>query len=126
MAETGTAAIAVKVGIEVFKAVVPRGFAKTRAWLSGKVVLILGPKESGKTRFVNYLQYGILLPEKEELPTAKDPPTATFSIIVGRDKSLHLNLRSVIDVSGQAAADIQAEKILERRPHGVVIIIDAG
>ena len=117
-------AIGLKIALDLVKRPASSGLARVHSWLTGHEVLVLGPARAGKTSFVDYLQYGVLEPQQETSKTMDLKKSATFRLKIGRDSSLELKVRGVIDVAGQIGP-IEHAKIVEKRvPHAVVILID--
>src|SRR5690348_94802 len=60
---------AIEKGAEIFiKHVAPKLIDRGRMFFSGRRFLILGPARSGKTSFLQYLEYLVLEPEKATAP----------------------------------------------------------
>jgi hypothetical protein len=120
-----TSGIALKVGIEVLSRVTPKGLAWIKSKFVGRDILIVGQARAGKTSLQRYLQYG-LFTDPDSPRTRADKVTASFTIGMGRNESLHLQVRKVVDTVGQVSAATHATLVNEYRPHVLVIVLDAS
>lgn len=118
------AAVAIKLGMEMFKRVTPKGIARISTWIRGKELLIIGQPRAGKTTFVDYLRYGILEDEHDTPKTYDIMLTPTFTIKMGRNSALELRLRRTLDVPGQQDPGQHAGVAFQRCPHALVIFLD--
>src|SRR5262245_28184548 len=91
---------------------------------SGKTFLILGPARSGKTSFLDFLEYLILEPEKTTSVTVGVHKGANKILKIGPDKSLTLRVRKPRDVAGQAAIH-EIAHVKDYTPNCIVIVLDA-
>lgn len=119
-----TTALAVKLGMELFKHTAPKGIARLRTWLKEKEILVVGPPEAGKTTFIDYLRYGLLESEKKGRKTYEPKDSANFIIEMGKSQSLTLYVRNAHEVPGHTGPIFHAQTALDRKPHGIVIIVD--
>jgi len=118
-------AIALKLGIELVKRITPTGLAWIRAWFQGRKILVVGQPRAGKTSFVRYLQYGIFTDPDEKSPrTRKVRKSASFTVGMGKDQALKMQVRSTIDTVGQALASEHAANTVLHHPDALVIIVD--
>ncbi|EJN07453.1 Gtr1/RagA G protein conserved region [Bradyrhizobium sp. YR681] len=116
-------AVAIKVGMEIFTRVTPRGFAWIKSKWVGRDLLVVGQARAGKTSLVRYIQYGVFA-EQETTRTRTVKKTAAFSVKVGRDKSLALEVRKAIDTVGQVSAEAHAGLAKTYKPHAILVVID--
>jgi hypothetical protein len=91
---------------------------------SGKKFLVLGPARSGKTSFLDFLEYLILEPEKLTPTTVGVRIREDKILRVGPDRSLTLRVRKPRDVAGQAPIH-QIQYLKDYTPHCIVIVLDA-
>ncbi len=124
MAGIEAGATLLKVGVAVIQRIAPSGIALFKSWLKGKEIMIVGQARSGKTTFVDYLQYGLFEDEKDTDRTIDAVRSARFNVKMGRDATLELTVRSVIDVPGHAGPVEHAKLVFERRPHALIIFTD--
>jgi hypothetical protein len=118
-------AIAVKVGVELLKRATPKGLAWVSHWFKGYKLLIVGQPRAGKTSFVRYLHYGTFIDPTHKAPrTRKIKKTAAFTVTMGRDESLKLEVRSAIDTVGQVSAEEHADNVKKFKPHALIVILD--
>jgi hypothetical protein len=120
-----TSGIALKVGIEVLSRVTPKGYAWVKSKIVGRDILVVGQARAGKTSLQKFLQYG-LFAEPDSPRTRADRVTASFTVSMGRDESLHLQVRKVVDTVGQVSAATHAALVNEYRPHVLMIVLDAS
>jgi hypothetical protein len=92
---------------------------------SGKTFLVLGPRRSGKTNFMNYLEYLILEPEKPTPVTVEIERRRDRILKLGPDQALTLRARRPRDVPGQDPI-FQIKHIEKIAPHCVVLVLDAS
>ena len=112
--------VAIKVGLEVFSRVSPKGFAWVKSKLVGRDLLIVGQPRAGKTSLVRYLQYGVFAdPQTERTRTIKE--SASFTVKMGRDEALKLEIRKAVDTVGQVSAAEHAKLVQAYRPHVLVL-----
>ncbi|MEP7342711.1 MAG: GTPase domain-containing protein [Acidobacteriota bacterium] len=123
MAGIETGATLLKVGVTMLRAA-PTGIALLKSWFRGKEILVVGQARAGKTTFIDYLQFGLFEDEKETSKTVDVTPSARFNVKMGRDAALELTITSVIDVPGQTGPVDHAKRVIEKRPHAILIFID--
>ena len=117
--------IALKVGVELIKRVAPTGIAWVSTWLKGRRILIVGQPRSGKTSFANFLRFGVFADPRHKTPRTREiKKSAAFTVNLGREQALRLDVRNVIDTVGQVAAGEHAKNVREYTPHAVVVILD--
>jgi GTPase SAR1 family protein len=122
MAEVVTG-VALKVGLEIFSRVSPKGLAWVKSKLVGRDILIVGQPRAGKTSLVRYLQHGLFAePDTERTREIKE--TAAFTVNMGRNESLKLQVRKVVDTVGQVSAAEHARLSKSYRPHVLILLID--
>lgn len=120
-----TGGIALKLGVELVKRVTPKGIAWVTTWVKGKKLLVVGQPRAGKTSFVRYFQYGLFADPEHKTARIRDlKKTAAFSVDMGRDNALHLQVRSMIDTVGQALASDHAKSASKYKPDALVIVLD--
>ena len=108
----------------VIKHVVPKLTDYGKMLWSGRRFLILGPARSGKTSFVQFLEYLILEPEKPTASTVRVVQREDKILRLGPDGNLTLRVRKPRDVPGQDPI-FQIEYIKDYAPHCIVIVLDA-
>lgn len=116
-------AVALKVGLDVFTRVTPKGFAWIKSRFVGRDLLIVGQPRAGKTSLVRYIQYGVFA-ETETTRTRTVKKTAAFTVKVGRNESLALEVRKAIDTVGQVSPSEHARLAKQYRPHILVVVLD--
>lgn len=119
-----TGAVALEVALTLMKRIPSSGLASITDFVAGKEILVLGPPRAGKSSFVQFVQHGILQPETSTPKTYEIDKTATFRISMGRNESLQLRLRRVVDVPGHIGSVAQAKLVAERKPQAVVVMLD--
>ena len=119
-------AVGVTLGVELIKRTAPSGIAWLTTFAKGIELLILGPGNSGKTTFADYLRFGMLESEAKHIKTIDIKKSSTFSLGMGRDEALKLRLRRSVDVPGQIGPTAHAQLVKERRPHAVILLLDCG
>ena len=124
VADAGTGAVLVKLGMTVLQRTAPKGIALVSSWWRGKEILIVGQPLAGKSTFIDYLQYGLFEDEKETAKTQVVSKTARFNVKMGRDAALELVVKTVFDTPGQIGAVAHADQAFEKRPHGILLFID--
>ncbi|WP_405070345.1 hypothetical protein OG558_12360 [Kribbella sp. NBC_01510] len=102
----------------------PAGLRLVRSWLRGQTVLIVGPGASGKTTFLQYLQFGIFLHEQEHQKTYHALESPRFNLALGPNKNLNVSIKTAVDLPGQDA-DI-TDIVVAQRPHAMVVILDCA
>ncbi len=104
----------------------PKGLARLRTYATGKEILVLGPSSAGKSKFAEYLQFGRLHPEGEREMTYGLTKSPTFTLTLGADGRLALNVRRTVDTPGQTGPVQHAGLVGERKPHAVVVMVDCS
>lgn len=102
----------------------PKGLKYIKSLLTGKTIIIVGQERAGKTTFLEYFQYGFFEDEKDTSETYDITPSVRFDVKLGRNETLELSVKTVIDVPGQIGANFQAKEIYEQKPHAILIFID--
>lgn len=115
---------AVELGFSVIGKVGPVGIRWARQKFLGKVVLVIGPPDAGKTTFINYLCLEQFQREHYVEETARFEDTRGFDVKMGRDNMLNVSFKTVVDSPGQIGAVAQAEEVFNRRPHAIIIFTD--
>jgi hypothetical protein len=116
---------AVKTGAEVAKGVIPWIVNKGKMWWYGKQIIVVGPKRTGKTSFLDYLELGILRAEQRTGRTLQLDLRENFVIELGKDLRLKIRVRKPFDSPGDIHPSKQVEYIERQRHHGIIIILDA-
>ena len=93
--------------------------------LRGITLLIIGPPNSGKTAFFDYLVSGYLFSESGHITTIKVKTSPTFSIPIGNNNTLNLRVRRSFDTPGQIGFLAQSDLIKNKRPHAVLLVLDS-
>ncbi|WP_420326102.1 GTPase domain-containing protein [Mameliella sp.] len=122
----GAGAVGIKFGIEVLKRTLPSGLAWVKTYVKGVNLLILGPSNSGKTTFSDYLIYGIFNPESQHITTVEETPSPTFEIKLGKGEALKLNVRKSLDEPGQVGPMEHANLVKLRKPHAILLVLDVS
>ncbi len=122
--EMAVGATLVKVGIELLRTA-PTGIAWISSLIKGREIMVVGQKGAGKTTFIDYLRFGLFEDEKAHQTTKESVEHKTrFNIKMGRDQSLELSVKRVVDLAGQIGPLEHARLVFERRPHAVLIFTD--
>ena len=119
-----TSAFALKVGVAVLQRVAPAGIARITSWLRGKEILVVGQERAGKSSFVDYLRHGIIVDQDVTPKTYDLTASPTFQVKTGRELALELVVRQAVDVPGQLGPAEHARIAHERRPHGLVLMVN--
>jgi hypothetical protein len=82
---------AIAVARVVIDRAAPAGLKLVRSWIHGKTIVVAGPARSGKTTFMNYLQYGVFEHAQETAVTYRASPSKRFNFTVGPHKNLEVN-----------------------------------
>lgn len=104
----------------------PKGLARLRTYATGKEILVLGPSSAGKSKFAEYLQLGRLHPEGQREMTYGLTKSPTFTLTLGVDGRVALNVRRTVDTPGQTGPVQHAGLVGERKPHAVVVMLDSS
>ncbi|MGP0088634.1 MAG: GTPase domain-containing protein [Xanthobacteraceae bacterium] len=119
--------IAVKVGVEVLTKVAPKGIAWLSAQMFGMTLLVIGERRAGKSSFVNYFEYGVLLSKGTRTPRTQEiRDTASFDLSIGRDKALRMSVRKATDTRGHDTPKEQAALVVRRKPTVLMIFLDVS
>ncbi len=68
---------------------------------AGKKVLIVGPRDTGKTSFANYLRFGILADEETRVLSEEEEVFSTFSVETAKGQRLSARFRYVRAMPGE-------------------------
>ncbi len=96
------------------------------AFLRGKELLIVGPGNSGKTKFAQYLRLAALDPEGIREMTYAVTKSPAFVLSIGGGEGVELNVRRAVDTCGQVGPLQHALLVVRRRPHVVIVMLDCG
>ena len=80
--------------------VAPKGLSRLFTYATGKDILVVGPSGAGKTKFGEYLKWGILSQEGTREMTYHITKSATFAICIG-EGGFTLKVRRAMDTPGQ-------------------------
>lgn len=100
------------------------GIAKLFSVLRGKTLMVIGPRASGKSTFLNYVRYGVFQHEQDAQSTYRPQNIQDFRLAIGQDKALTVSIRKAIDIPGQWNSKDLADDVFERRPHALVVMLD--
>jgi hypothetical protein len=103
-----------------------KGLARLVAYLRGKELLILGPGNTGKTKFAKYLRLAALDPEGIREMTYGVTKSPAFVLGVGGEEGFELNVRRAVDTCGQVGPLQHALLVARRQPHVVIVMLDCG
>ena len=103
-----------------------KGFARLAAYLRGKELLILGPGNTGKTKFVQYLRLAALDPEGIRQMAYGVTKSPAFVLGVGGEEGFELKVRRAVDTPGQVGPLQHALLVARRRPHAVIVMLDCS
>jgi len=103
-----------------------KGFARLAAYLRGKEILILGPGNTGKSKFAQYLRWAALDPEGIREMTYAVTKSPAFVLGVGGEKGFELKVRRTVDTCGQVGPLQHALLVARRRPHVVIVMLDCS
>jgi hypothetical protein len=112
--------------VEIPKRLPLKGFARLAAFLRGKELLIVGPGNSGKTKFAQYLRLAALDPEGIREMTYAVTKSPAFVLSIGGGEGVELNVRRAVDTCGQVGPLQHALLVARRRPHVVIVMLDCG
>lgn len=125
MAEpTGTSITLLKLGVSLLQRTAPTGIAYIKSWLKGKTIIVVGQARAGKTTFIDYFEHGLFNDEAETGKTKEITPSARFNVKLGRDLTLEMNIKTVLDIPGQIGATAHANETFNNNPDAVIIILD--
>jgi hypothetical protein len=117
-------AVGVKIGVEVLTKAAPTGLAWFMTKAFGVTILAIGERRVGKSSFVNYFEYGLLLPKGTRTPrTLENRNTASFHLTIGRDQALRLRVRKVTDTRGHDTVREQVILIAKRAPTVLMFLL---
>lgn len=120
-------AIGLKIGVEVLNKLAPTGLAWLKTKVFGKDLLAIGERRAGKSSFIKYLEYGVLLPAGTKTPrTLEVKDTASFQIVIGRNETLRMSVRRATDTRGHDSSIEQARLVGRRHPAILMIFLDAS
>jgi hypothetical protein len=112
--------------VETPRRVPVKGFARLAAYLRGKELLILGPGNTGKTKFAQYLRLATLDPEGIREMTYAVTKSPAFVLGVGGEEGFELKVRRTVDTCGQVGPLQHALLVARRRPHMVIVMLDCS
>jgi hypothetical protein len=123
-AEIGT--IPAKSGAGETGRIAPRGLSRLFTYATGKDVLIVGPSNAGKTKFAEYLRWGVLGQRDQREMTYRVVGSPAFVIQMSGEKGPTLKVRRAVDTPGQTGPIQHANLVAERRPHVVIVLLDCS
>lgn len=103
-----------------------RGLARLAAYLRGKELLILGPGNTGKTKFIQYLRWATLDPQGMREMTCRVTKSPAFVLGVKGREGGELKVRRAVDTCGQVGPLQHALLVARRRPHVVIVMLDCS
>ena len=112
--------------VDTTRRVAPKGLARLLTYATGKDVLIVGPSSAGKTKFAEYLRWGVLGRADQREMTYQITKSPAFVIRIGGQKGPALKVRRAVDTPGQTGPIQHANLVDERRPHVVVVLVDCS
>ncbi len=112
--------------VETPRRVPLKGFARLAAYLRGKEILILGPGNTGKSKFAKYLRLAALDPEGIREMTYALTKSPAFALGVGGEEGFELTVRRTVDTCGQTGPLQHALLVARRQPHAVIVMLDCG
>ncbi len=112
--------------VETPRRVPLKGLTRLAAYLRGKEILILGPGNTGKTKFVQYLRLAALDPEGIRQMTYGVTKSPAFVLGVGGEEGFELKVRRAVDTCGQVGPLQHALLVARRRPHVVIVMLDCS
>ncbi len=117
----------VSVGLETQapRRVAPKGLARLFTYATGKDILVVGPSGAGKTKFGEYLKWGLLSQEGTREMTYHVTQSATFKIQIG-EGGFTLKVRRAVDTPGQTGPVDHAGLVGQRKPHAVIVVLDCS
>ena len=122
---TEPSAIALKVGIEVFKRAAPSGLAWLKTQIFGENFLLIGESRGGKSSFIFYLEKGVLLPENKNKPrTLEIKDTASFDLTIGETKELRVSVKKATDTRGHDTPLEQSKLVAKKKPNVLLVFLD--
>ncbi|HEY1351547.1 MAG TPA: GTPase domain-containing protein [Ktedonobacteraceae bacterium] len=120
MAESQAAGL----GVEIIARLGPIGFRWIRRRFRGKVILVVGPPEVGKTTFIEYLCWNVFHNERDTPRTIHIEKTPGFDLEMGLNRMFNISVRMMVDFPGNIGAVLQADETFERNPHAIIIFTD--
>lgn len=108
-------------GVEIVKL---SGLQEQVLRLTGKTVFVTGLGGSGKTTFINYLQYGFFDDEAKYTKTLEASSTKTFSVSIGNRSSLQLNVKRAVEIPGQMYPEQVAQLAKKYNPKCILLFAD--
>jgi len=95
------------------------------ARVTGKRILILGPKGAGKSSFAHYLvNHRLRPPELPYKPTKSLTRQGRFPVPIGDSETLELRVKEAMEVPGSWDANLQAWIMSDSVPDILVIVLD--
>jgi hypothetical protein len=89
-------------------------------------VIAVGEQKAGKSSFIRYLAYGVLLPQQRTRRTLKNQQTAAFELGIGRDRAMRMSVSKAIDTTAHTGLQSQVSIVRKRRPTILLIFLDAS
>ena len=104
----------------------PRGLYALITHALGKEILVLGPSTAGKTKFTEYLRFGVLDPEGKREMTYRVRKSPAFTVGIGQDRNVVLKVRRAVDTPGQVGPIEHATLVGRRKPHAIIVVLDSS
>ena len=103
-----------------------KGLTRLAAYLRGKELLILGPGNTGKSKFARYLRLAALDPEGIREMTIAVTKSPAFVLGAGGEEGFELKVRRTVDTCGQVGPLQHALLVARRQPHAVIVLLDCS
>lgn len=115
---------AAELGVEIAARLGPMGLKWIWRRLRGKVILVVGAPEVGKTTFIEYLCWDVFRSERYTSRTIHIEKTPGFDLEMGHNTMFTISIRMMVDFPGNIGAVLQADEVFERNPHAIIIFTD--
>lgn len=117
--------IGIELGVELLTRAAPAGIAWLTQRIRGKKILVVGQPRAGKTSFVTYFQYGVFTdPNLKSPKTRRIKKSAAFTVAMGNDQALKLQVGKTIDTVGQVSAEEHVRNVMKFKPNAVIVVLD--
>ena len=112
--------------VEMMRRTLVGWFSRLTTFARGKEILIVGPGSAGKTKFAQYLRWGVLDPEGQRDMTYGITKSSAFVLGLGREQGSALRVRRAVDTPGQVGPRHHANLVGRWKPHAVVVMLDCS